>query len=141
MYKPKARKGYSIVIWMYVATVLLASILVFIATRATAEPIVCAQQVIEVEKDWTTGDIEAEIRRQSSLYDIDADRMVRIAKCESGLNPNARNLHSTANGIFQIIDGTWEHYGCTGGISNPEDNIKCAMKIATTSGYSPWVCK
>jgi hypothetical protein len=34
-----------------------------------------------------------------------------IAKYESGGNPRAQNRHSTASGLFQFIDGTWNHFG------------------------------
>lgn len=34
-----------------------------------------------------------------------------IAKYESGGNPRAQNPHSTASGLFQFIDGTWNHFG------------------------------
>lgn len=34
-----------------------------------------------------------------------------IAKYESGGNPRAQNPHSSASGLFQFIDGTWNHFG------------------------------
>lgn len=34
-----------------------------------------------------------------------------IAKYESGGNPKAQNPHSTASGLFQFINGTWNHFG------------------------------
>jgi hypothetical protein len=34
-----------------------------------------------------------------------------IAKYESGGNPRAQNPHSTASGLFQFINGTWNHFG------------------------------
>lgn len=34
-----------------------------------------------------------------------------IAKYESGGNPRAQNRHSTASGLFQFINGTWNHFG------------------------------
>lgn len=37
--------------------------------------------------------------------------MARIAECESGGNPKAKNPRSSASGKFQFIDSTWKHYG------------------------------
>lgn len=34
-----------------------------------------------------------------------------IAKYESGGNPRAENPSSTASGLFQFINGTWNHFG------------------------------
>ena len=31
----------------------------------------------------------------------------RVARCESGLDPNAENPRSSASGLFQFIDSTW----------------------------------
>jgi hypothetical protein len=68
----------------------------------------------------------------------DAPVMYRVAEAESGFNPNARNTTSTAKGVFQILDGTWEAYRCTGNVLNAEDNITCARKIYDTEGTIPW---
>jgi hypothetical protein len=65
--------------------------------------------------------------------------MVRIAKCESGYRPDAKNGSSTATGIFQILIGTWESNKCTGERTNFEDNIWCAWKIYDKRGNQPWV--
>ena len=117
--------------WVYSAA------LVAYATRATQERIV----IKEVSKTWSKADIEAEIRLQASLYDLDANKMVAIAKCESGLNPVAMNKQSTATGVYQIIRGTWFQFKCTGGITTPQDNIHCGMKIAVLGGLGHWpVC-
>lgn len=34
-----------------------------------------------------------------------------IAKYESGGNPRAQNPSSTASGLFQFVNGTWNHFG------------------------------
>lgn len=49
----------------------------------------------------------------------------RIAKVESGNNPNAKNPNSSASGLFQITDGTWrdlqKKYGLSGNKNDPEN--------------------
>lgn len=64
--------------------------------------------------------------------------MLKIAMAESGFNPLAKNPHSTASGLFQILKGTWAAHKCTGDVFNPHDNIQCARKIYNDSGFSPW---
>lgn len=64
--------------------------------------------------------------------------MIRIAKCESGYRPDAKNGSSTATGVFQILIGTWESNKCTGERLNFEDNIWCAWKIYDKRGSQPW---
>lgn len=62
-------------------------------------------------------------------FEDDAERALKVAKCESGLNPTAKSKHSTATGVFQIIKGTWALYQCEGERTNAADNIACAKKI------------
>ena len=64
--------------------------------------------------------------------------MIRIAKCESGLRPEAKNPTSTATGIFQIIIGTWDGNKCEGERWDFQDNIKCAYKLYQSRGFQPW---
>lgn len=61
-----------------------------------------------------------------------------IAQCESGGNPHAKNPHSSAKGLLQIIDGTWQHFQCEGDVLDREDNWQCGMKIAKNSGLHHW---
>ena len=71
---------------------------------------------------------------------LDPDTMVAIARAESGpgLDPFADNPDSTADGLFQIINGTWRDFKCEGSKYDREDNARCAMKIASTSGLHHW---
>ncbi len=68
----------------------------------------------------------------------DAPVMVHVARAESQFNPSAKNPHSTATGVFQILVGTWHGYGCTGERTNAKDNISCARVIYEESGLTPW---
>jgi hypothetical protein len=62
----------------------------------------------------------------------------QIINCESNGNPLAKNPHSTAKGLFQILDGTWKNFECEGNVFNSEDNYRCGYKIATQSGLHHW---
>ena len=46
-----------------------------------------------------------ESRAMALYYD---ERLFSIIECESGWNPKAQNPVSTAGGLAQFIDGTWE---------------------------------
>lgn len=61
----------------------------------------------------------------------------RIKWCESRNDPLAQNPKSTADGLYQILDGTWEHFECEGDKLNPDDNTRCAYKIAQ-DGLHHW---
>lgn len=60
---------------------------------------------------------------------------VKVAMCESSHNPNASHPDSSARGLFQILQGTWNLYKCDGSPVNADDNIKCAYKIYQNSGW------
>lgn len=64
--------------------------------------------------------------------------MVRIAMAESGFISTSTNPKSSARGIFQILIGTWNDYGCLGDVFDPIDNITCARKIYDKAGTTPW---
>jgi Transglycosylase SLT domain len=50
---------------------------------------------------------EQELERSAASTGVSASMMRKIAGRESGNNPNARASTSSAAGLFQIIDGTW----------------------------------
>lgn len=50
---------------------------------------------------------EAELERSAASTGVSASMMRKIAGRESGNNPNARATTSSAGGIFQFIDSTW----------------------------------
>lgn len=63
--------------------------------------------------------------------------------CESGGNPSAKNPGSTASGLFQFLDGTWES---TTGTPAPAraygggTQVAAAAKLYRSSGWGPWEC-
>lgn len=84
--------------------------------------------------------IEEEIRNMAAVYGVDVDTALRIAKCESSLNPQAKNKHSTAKGVYQFTDPTWKWIKAEGHQYDYKENIIQFMK------YYPkypqwWVCK
>lgn len=84
----------------------------------------------------TPAEVEALIR--ATWPDHAEDRAVRVARCESGLNPNAKNRTSSASGVMQLLAIHWR------GRFDPFDaraNIAYAYRLWQSSGWSPWVCR
>jgi len=75
------------------------------------------------------GSIKEFIGYQFQLRGYDGYQAQKIAWCESRHYPTAQNPHSSAKGLFQIIDLTWTDFGCLGDPLNPTDNVLCALKI------------
>lgn len=46
----------------------------------------------------------------SQQHGLDPEMMLRIGQLESGLRSNAQNPNSSAGGLFQFIDSTWNQY-------------------------------
>jgi soluble lytic murein transglycosylase-like protein len=67
---------------------------------------------------------------------------LRIAKCESGYNPNAVNRSSGASGLFQFMPSTWAHLPWAGqSVFDPVANAQAAAYYYQHSGAGPWSCK
>jgi hypothetical protein len=78
-----------------------------------------------------------------------SDQAIRIATCESSMNPNATNSYAIGNshaeGLFQILyPSTW--YGTSEANASPYDpvaNTRAAFEIFQRDGYSwrEWECQ
>jgi LysM repeat protein len=92
--------------------------------------------------DWQAGNSYAEQIRQ--VFGAYGDGAVRVAMCESGLNPNAYNGVLGAAGLFQIIPGTFASTSYAGqSVYNPQVNIRAAYEVFARDGYSwrEWACQ
>ena len=107
---------------------------------------VTIQPTVEKPLEATTGantvvqdDIMNYIKQ---VFGEDSEDALRIASCESKLDPEAKNPNSSATGIFQIIHSTW------GGNTdepfseavNYKKNIEVAKTLFDARGWQPWVC-
>lgn len=88
----------------------------------------------------SSGSIEDMINQAFGSYGPGA---INVARCESGLNPNAYNP-SGAAGLFQIMPSTWAGTSEAGQSPfNAAANIAAAHEIFVRDGYSwrEWTCQ
>lgn len=79
------------------------------------------------------------IKIKAQKYGVDVNLAIKIASCESSLNPNARHknitkdgkLHSTDIGLFQISDRYHKKEMASIGLNiyDTEDNVEYAMML------------
>lgn len=111
---------------------------------AIVELAVVSLQVVEIPKvhvPVVQGASVEQIRSvliSQGLAEWEADRMLLIAKYESGYNAGAYNSEYGASGVFQIIPGTWSGYNCQGNIYNAIDNTICAVRVLRGGGWNQW---
>lgn len=83
-------------------------------------------------------------------YGVDPNRALRIAKCESGFNPNAVNYGYNENGypsgLFQHISGYWgaraAKYGYAGAsVFDPVANANVTMGMWRDGQANLWECR
>lgn len=77
--------------------------------------------------DHPVGDVPDLIIELALDYSVDPVVALRIAECESNFRPDAQNPHSTAQGVYQWLEGTWANIGSPGDRMNAEDNIRAFM--------------
>lgn len=66
----------------------------------------------------------------------------RKARCESGLNPQARNLSSAATGLYQFLPSTWASTPYAGfPITSPYANALAAGWMHRQGRGGEWVCQ
>ncbi len=86
---------------------------------------------------------ERVIRDAAIAAGVNADQLVRIGKCESGLRADALNPTSGAAGLFQHIDTTWvansRRYGWAGASPfNPEASANVAAAMVAHGNIGAW---
>jgi soluble lytic murein transglycosylase-like protein len=104
--------------------------------------------VLEVQITLPKPTVEDLIVKYSKQYGVSTVTALRVAKCESGYDPYAKNQNSSATGVFQFISGTWLSVVKMRGQEytledrkDAEKNIDNALWLAAKEGWGHWECK
>lgn len=81
-----------------------------------------------------------EIVRQAEASGVNVGTALRIAFCESAFDGMAKSRSSTAKGVYQFTDRTWQHIGATKTQFNVEYNIAQFMRWYPTHPEW-WECR
>ena len=116
-----------------------------IATPAP-KPVYVAQSTQPV-----VGSIQAIIVKWANFYGVNADTLLRIAKCESGFNPNAVNRNYSVSGthpsgLFQHVAVYWParaaRYGVPGAsVFDADANARVTAGMFRDGQASAWECR
>lgn len=104
-------------------------------------------QVFRTDYTFTSkASIEDYIWSRAVYYNYNPKVAVEIAKAESGLVIDAKNVGSSASGLFQFINGTYMSF-CVNGFNladsmasknDPFVQIECAVRMLSQGGESHW---
>jgi hypothetical protein len=118
---------------LFITFLLIANpVFALVTTRATV-PLTDENRYTTLKSNPTYGitnhlpdSPDADIRQ--IVYNYGGQEYLDICICESQCGLYLTNSQSSARGLFQMIDKTWEHY-CTGDVMNNLDNLNCFHKL------------
>lgn len=96
------------------------------------------------------GSVEAMVRAAAVKYGVNPDYLARVARCESGFNPNSINYNYYAggghpSGVFQFIPSTWARMSTQAGFAGASvfdaySNVNVAAWAFANGRASEWAC-
>jgi hypothetical protein len=94
---------------------------------------------------YGSGDIQSIIVAAADRFGVDSSWLLRVAKCESGFNPNAYNA-SGASGLFQFMPATFAANSVRAGfggasIWDPVASANTAAYMFSVGQSRQWTCK
>jgi uncharacterized protein YraI len=91
---------------------------------------------------WTTDEITDLIWEAATFYGQSYTDMLRVAKCESNLDPNNVTPPHSASGLFQFLPGTWRTTPYADrSVFDPEANAYAAAWMWSVGRRSEWTCQ
>lgn len=85
------------------------------------------------------GTIEAIIQVAATKWGVSYPWMLKIARCESGLNPRAYNPAGPYIGLFQFLPSTFHEHGGTN-IYDPAQQADITGFMLSHGGANAWAC-
>ncbi|MGH2786296.1 MAG: transglycosylase family protein [Actinomycetota bacterium] len=82
------------------------------------------------------GSVTEIVSAAAAEYGLDADYLLSVASCESGLDPSAVNP-AGYHGLFQFDEQTWAAYGY-GSIYDPVAQARTAAELLAAGHHSRW---
>jgi len=120
---------------------------VIIALAALSAATACTPLQVSWFTNLDAGDqrdvTEMIIRSSADEFGVDADLLLGVAVCESGLNVTAKNRSSSARGLFQFLDTTWDSQRhrldyAPEDILDPVASSRVAASMISEGGLSAW---
>ncbi len=106
---------------------------------ATEEP---TEPPVDGSDGYTEEEIIQIIYAAADQYGQPREDMLRVARCESVLDPNAVNASSNASGLFQFLPSTWETTPYADqDIFDPVANAQAAAWMWSEGRRGEWVCQ
>jgi soluble lytic murein transglycosylase-like protein len=96
-------------------------------------------QVAAPSVSYPAGSVEAIIEAAAAKWGVSGSWMISIARCESGLRPNAYNPSGPYYGLFQFLMSTFTHNGGTN-IWDPTDQANVAAEMLAHGQAHQWSC-
>lgn len=104
-----------------------------------------ADDVSQLLKSLKTPTIEDKIRLSAIKYGVSKSVALNVACAESLFDAHAKNPNSTAEGVYQWLDGSWKSYGQKywGSLEgrsklDADDNIELSMLVLKDVGTKDW---
>lgn len=111
------------------------------APAATPAPTPAPSTPAPSESANTGGTMVDIITAAANKYGQSPSAMLAVARCESGLNPNAVNRSSGASGLFQFLPGTFRSTPYASySIFDPWANANAAAWMWSVGRRGEWVC-
>jgi soluble lytic murein transglycosylase-like protein len=101
-----------------------------------------APVAVEARKRWSERKIIRIIEDAADHYNQPRKAMVRVARCESNLDPYAVNRAGPYYGLFQFLKSTWRGtpYG-NENIFDPRANARAAAWMWKQGRRNEWACQ
>ena len=96
----------------------------------------------------STTTLTTTIETIANKYEINPEKVIELANCESTMSPTAWNKSDPkggAKGLFQYLQPTWDFYTSKFGIDNPDiwnsdQQIEVTSRLLAMGKSSLWTC-